>query len=250
MTDTPNLGLPLISEGLANERIVHNQALGILDAVTGNSVISKDTLAQPVSPAEGDTYIIDGVGTGTDWNGQDNNIAFFLGGIWNFIVPVEGIFFYARDIDERTEWNGAAWGPFTVSVTGLLTKYTTAGKSVNFSVGNNSGSSTGHTLSGLPAGDNVISVNFEITAHHNPSSNTGSSLVTLTAGGETVSVAVTHNAPVDDVDTTQDNTAGGTLIAIVQNGDTVVLSWNTSVQVGPTAIGRFDVISYQPIITP
>lgn len=147
MTDTPNLGLPLISEGLANERIVHNQALGILDAITGNSVIAKDTLAQPVSPAEGDTYIIDGTGTGAAWSGQDDNVAFFLGGIWNFLVPVEGLFFFVRDIDERVEWDGAVWGPFSVSVVGLLTEYAESGKAQNATRSTPFGTSSAqHTL--------------------------------------------------------------------------------------------------------
>lgn len=255
-TNTANLNLPLIEEGVANERIIHNLAISFLDALTGNSIISKDTLATPVSPSEGDVYVIDGVGTSGDFVGQDNNIAIFLGGIWNFISPVKGNFFFVRDIDERTEFDGAAWGPFTTVIEGLLTTYSESGQSQSVnrsgtSSGSNGTTSASHTII-LP----TASEDYLIFGEFTQSVTTTSALTTNIASGTSRLIVNGSNyqtiskTPPNEV--TLDGEKGGAFSVIMQDGQ--VLTCNATVNnvgagVNADVSSSFNVIASQILTT-
>jgi len=64
--------------------------------------------APPVSPTEGDRYIVKATGSG-DWTGHDNAIAWYDGDSWVFVTPAEG--FEARDIQAEIwrYFDGSAW---------------------------------------------------------------------------------------------------------------------------------------------
>ncbi|KAB2846219.1 MAG: DUF2793 domain-containing protein, partial [Hyphomicrobiaceae bacterium] len=55
---TPNLSLPYIIAAQAQKHVTHNEALRTLDAVVQLSVLDKDLSAPPVSPLDGDRYIV------------------------------------------------------------------------------------------------------------------------------------------------------------------------------------------------
>jgi len=61
------------------------------------SVLDKDLTAQPVSPSDGDRYLIPTAATGTDWAGKDGKIGIFKGTRWHFAVVPIGRFLYVED---------------------------------------------------------------------------------------------------------------------------------------------------------
>jgi hypothetical protein len=56
--DTPNLRLPYIMAAQSQKHVTHNEAIRALDAVVQLAVLDRDLAAPPVSPAEGDRYIV------------------------------------------------------------------------------------------------------------------------------------------------------------------------------------------------
>lgn len=61
------------------------------------SVLDKDLTAQPVSPSDGDRYLIPTAATGTDWAGKDGKIGIYKGTRWHFAVVPIGRFLYVED---------------------------------------------------------------------------------------------------------------------------------------------------------
>ena len=74
MEDSPNLGLPYILAAQSQKHVTHNEAIRALDAVVQLAVLDRDLAAPPVSPAEGDRYIVASSPTG-DWDGEAGNVA-------------------------------------------------------------------------------------------------------------------------------------------------------------------------------
>jgi hypothetical protein len=58
MTDTANLGLPLIDGSQAQKHVTHNEALRILDDVIQISVTDATLTGPPSSPADGERHIV------------------------------------------------------------------------------------------------------------------------------------------------------------------------------------------------
>jgi hypothetical protein len=87
--DTIRLKMPYIKQSQSQKEVTHNAGLDLLDFYL-NPVIEDHTLnVPPVSPTEGKMWIVALSSTG-DWSGQENNIAYFLHGNWNFFTPFEG----------------------------------------------------------------------------------------------------------------------------------------------------------------
>lgn len=109
---TPKWDLDTLVEGQAGAEVTVNDALNILDTLAFVRVKSHTTAAQPVSPAEGDAYVIPSSGvSGTDWTGQENKVAVYFSG-WRFFAPVEGWHVWVDDEDAITRYDGAAWTNF------------------------------------------------------------------------------------------------------------------------------------------
>lgn len=89
MSDTPLIGLPLLEASQAQKHVTHNEALLLLDAVLHLAVISRALTAPPVSPADGDRYLVAASATG-DWLGHSGQIAFREAGAWRFAIPKAG----------------------------------------------------------------------------------------------------------------------------------------------------------------
>jgi len=109
MSDTPILTLPEIAESQAGKYLIHNEAINRLEGVLVR-VLSATTMAEPGSPSEGDTYIVPASATGTDWAGQDDNIAHYYGGAWHFYAPVEGLAIYSTGDAKTYRYLSSAWG--------------------------------------------------------------------------------------------------------------------------------------------
>jgi hypothetical protein len=108
MTDTVNLGLPFIEASQAQKHVTHNESLRILDALIMLAVKDRDLSAPPVSPAEGDRYLVKAPGTGA-FAGHDDHIAAYADGGWTFYAPRAGWLAYVEDEGVLAAWDGAAW---------------------------------------------------------------------------------------------------------------------------------------------
>jgi hypothetical protein len=114
MTDTPRLSLPYIVTQQAQKEVTHNDALNDLDSLAQISVISSTTSTPPVSPAEGDSYIIGASPTGA-WSGYAGKIASYYSG-WRIKTPKEGWAAWVQDLDKLYVYDGSAWGIMPISM--------------------------------------------------------------------------------------------------------------------------------------
>src|SRR5581483_3802132 len=108
MSTTPNLGLPYLEAGQAQKHVTHNEALRSLDTLVQLAVLDRDLAAPPVSPAEGERWIVKAGATGA-WAGRDNQIAAWQDGTWRFSAPAAGWLAYVADEEILVAWDGAAW---------------------------------------------------------------------------------------------------------------------------------------------
>jgi hypothetical protein len=112
MTDTPNLGITNLEAAQSQKHVTVNEGWQTLDAIVQLSVEDRNLTAPPVSPTDGDAYIVAAGATGL-WAGQDNNVAYFNNAAWFFHTPKDGWIAYV--LDEQVHY-----------------KYTTVGGWVSF----------------------------------------------------------------------------------------------------------------------
>lgn len=111
MSTTPRLKLPLIAASQAQKHVTHNEAILMLDMLSGViAVASRGLFASPPSPSDGDIHILaaGGVGAWAGWAAGD--LALRVDGAWRRVRPSPGM--VASIIDEAStmvRWNGAAW---------------------------------------------------------------------------------------------------------------------------------------------
>lgn len=108
MTETVHLALPFIEGSQAQKHVTHNEALRILDALMMLAVLDRDHSAPPLSPADGDRYLVKTAGTGA-FSGKDNQIAHFSGDAWAFLPPRPGWICYVQDEGALLVWSGTDW---------------------------------------------------------------------------------------------------------------------------------------------
>ncbi len=72
------------------------------------SVKDQHLLVPPVTPVEGDRYIIPAGATGA-WAGKTNQIVEYQSATWVFYVPAVGWTAYVDDEQKIYSWNGSAW---------------------------------------------------------------------------------------------------------------------------------------------
>jgi hypothetical protein len=105
---TPRLLLPVMSASTSQKHVTFNEAMYRLEMTGQSSVINVTTTAPPVSPSEGDLYVVATGATG-DWSGRDGQIAGYLGGQWYYSVPGEGWLIYDKNTTVHLKYNGTAW---------------------------------------------------------------------------------------------------------------------------------------------
>lgn len=106
--NTPRTNLPLLAAAQAQKHVTHNEALLQLDALMFAQVLDRDLAAPPVSPADGDTYLI-AAGASGGWVGQSGMLAYADGGAWRFYSPFTGLTAYVADEMILIVFNGTAW---------------------------------------------------------------------------------------------------------------------------------------------
>lgn len=95
MAITHNLGITLLEQAQAQKEVTINQAIAVLDAAFGPSVLDKDLATPPASPAEGDRYLVASAPTDV-WAGKANYLTYYDSG-WRFIAPKEGLTVWVAD---------------------------------------------------------------------------------------------------------------------------------------------------------
>jgi hypothetical protein len=103
--------------------------LQMIDALVQCAVISRTLSTPPVSPANGDRYIIGPAPTGA-WAGSAGQITqwttddpAFPTGLWRVYAPNPGFLVFSVADVQFYQWSGSAWVPAT---TGALPVYTVA----------------------------------------------------------------------------------------------------------------------------
>jgi hypothetical protein len=83
MEQSANLQLPYIMPSQAQKHVTHNEAIRTLDALVQLAVLDRDLTTPPVSPTDGDRYLVATGGTGA-WTGRDGKVAAWQDGAWTF----------------------------------------------------------------------------------------------------------------------------------------------------------------------
>jgi hypothetical protein len=125
MAHSTNLNLPYIEAAQAQKHITHNEAIRALDALVCICVIDRDLNVAPVSPVDGDRFLIAAAPTGA-WAGHAGKIAAWQDGAWEFYAPKEGWLVWAADDDIALFFNGASWVSSPSQNAALLGVNTTA----------------------------------------------------------------------------------------------------------------------------
>lgn len=108
MEETTHLKLPYILAAQSQKHVTHNEALRTLDAVVQLGVLSHTQATPPVSPADGDRYIVAAVPAGA-WSGHAGEVAAWQDGAWAFHAPTNGWLAWVEAADELVVYDGASW---------------------------------------------------------------------------------------------------------------------------------------------
>jgi Protein of unknown function (DUF2793) len=120
MTTSPVFGLPYIAASQAAPEVTHNAALNMAQILAAGFVQATQN-TPPVSPTEGQVWIVGTVPTGA-WVGHANQLAGWFGGAWLFVPGVSsagsiiamsashsGLQVYDVGAAVTKRWNGTAW---------------------------------------------------------------------------------------------------------------------------------------------
>lgn len=105
---SPRLTLPFIQAAQAQKHVTHNEAVRALDMLVQLSFEDDVLSAPPAAPSEGDCYIVASGGSGA-WSGQDDTIAAYLDGVWQFHTPRAGWRGYVLSRAAMVVFDGTQW---------------------------------------------------------------------------------------------------------------------------------------------
>jgi hypothetical protein len=108
MTDTTNLGLPLIAASQAQKHVTHNEAVQLLDTVVQLAVLDANRTSPPATPAAGERHIVAASASGA-WSGKVGQIAIWQDGAWTFLAPKTGWRAWCMLDTALLCFDGSAW---------------------------------------------------------------------------------------------------------------------------------------------
>lgn len=100
--------LPLIQPSQAQKHVTVNAAMTVLDVLVQTTAISRTLTAPPVGAVAGDSYIVASGATG-DWLGQEQAVAVFTGGFWDFYLPKTGWRVWLDAEQTEAVYDGGDW---------------------------------------------------------------------------------------------------------------------------------------------
>ncbi|WP_457649649.1 DUF2793 domain-containing protein [Profundibacter sp.] len=106
--NSPNLALPFLAASQAQKHVTVNDALTRLDGLVQLSVKDRNLTAPPVSPTEGDRYIVATNGSGA-WAGWDGDVVLFTGGAWMRLQPKDGWIVWVEDESLIVNRSAGSW---------------------------------------------------------------------------------------------------------------------------------------------
>lgn len=109
---TPRLGAPELSTSQASKEATINETFYWLDAASmgGLKVIDRDLDTPPVSPSQGDCYIMPASPTGAWSTASEDDVALFIGTAWEIRTPQEGWEAWVVDEAVKLAFSSSAWG--------------------------------------------------------------------------------------------------------------------------------------------
>jgi len=117
---TPHLGLPVLASAQAQKHVTHNEALHLLDTLVQLAVLDRDLNAPPLSPAQGQRWIVKPSPSPTGaWAGHGNQIAAWQDGAWLFSTPRPGWIAFVEDEAVLLMWSGSAWTDLSAAIASL-----------------------------------------------------------------------------------------------------------------------------------
>ncbi len=122
MADTPNLVLPYLAASQSQKHVTVNEALRRLDALVQVTAQSVALATPPVSPTEGQRWILPASPTGA-WAGHASQIAAWQDGAWAFYAPLDGWTAIDISTDTLLLYN-AGTGIWTGLITGVFSDAT------------------------------------------------------------------------------------------------------------------------------
>lgn len=108
MTDTVQLGLPLVQAAQAQKHVTVNEALARLDGLVMLSVQSQVVTTPPAVLPEGQVWVVP-IGAVNEWAGQDGRLAIARNGGWDFVIPKRGWRAFILDEGVQALHDGASW---------------------------------------------------------------------------------------------------------------------------------------------
>jgi len=117
MHQSDRFGLPLLAPGQAQKELFHNEALILLDLLTGGRVEAVGEDAPPPDPDAGKCWIISGSPTG-EWLHHPHHLAAWTSSGWRFVAPPAGLRM-TTPAGLIAEFDGSAWRVGTVHGTVL-----------------------------------------------------------------------------------------------------------------------------------
>lgn len=108
MTLSNNLLFSFVEQSQSQKEVTVNEALAKIDATINRGAISIGSITPPISPNEGDLYIL-GDSTTDDWLDHDKEIAYYFNGAWKFLAPNEGLTIWVNDEDTLYSYDGVDW---------------------------------------------------------------------------------------------------------------------------------------------
>lgn len=107
MTQTTHLGITYLQQSQAQKEVTVNEAFARIDAVLNTGAINASLATPPLSPNEGDVYIIPSSAT-DEWAGHSGKIAYFEQ-VWRFITPNIGMTLWLESQAQLYVFNGIEW---------------------------------------------------------------------------------------------------------------------------------------------
>ncbi|CAD7334539.1 DUF2793 domain-containing protein [Sphingomonadales bacterium 56] len=115
---TPRWALPNLFAGQAQKELFHNEALARIDMLLHGQVESADEGTPPLSPGEGQCWIIAAGATGS-WLGREGLVACWTDGGWRYAEPRAGLVLWVADRGHVMQFDGHGWADGAVRSDGL-----------------------------------------------------------------------------------------------------------------------------------
>lgn len=158
MTETVNLGLPLVEAAQAQKHVTVNEAFARIDALADLTLGSIGASNPPFAPSDGEVHAVGSNASG-DWFGFDGQLALFLNGGWDFVAPRPGWRAWSAGDGHVVTFDGVDWVPGLVAVGPMGGAFAEQTVEMDHAIGTGASSSV---AAALPAGALVVGVSARV----------------------------------------------------------------------------------------